>query len=64
MNDSRGSRVYSRNSERRKEIGAYEQLFFNGNHPKADQSKLGSLQSVSQGQIMSYQKPVIGANKN
>lgn len=64
MNDSRGSRLYSRNSERRKEIGAYEQLFFNGNNPKVDQSKHGNLQSVSQGQIMSYQKPVIGANKN
>ena len=56
--------MYSRNSERRKEIGAYEQLFFNGNQQKTDQSKLGSIQSVSQGQIMSYQKPVIGANKN
>lgn len=55
--------MYSRNSDRRKEIGAYEQLFFNGTQKK-ESAKLGGIQSVSQGQIMSYEKPVIGANKN
>ena len=55
--------MYSRNSDRRKEIGAYEQLFFNGNQNN-ESAKLGGIQSVSQGQILSYRKPVIGANKN